>query len=64
MTAQPHSFHIPVMGTGFSLDTPLRVARFGISSVMSLVDDALIERLRRHYAKAAGIALRPHRTAR
>ncbi len=45
-----HSFHIPVMGTGFSLDTPLRVARFGISSVMSIVDDALVERVRRHYA--------------
>jgi hypothetical protein len=38
------------MGTGFTIDTPLRVARFGISSVMSLVDDELVERVRRHYA--------------
>jgi len=55
MTARPHSFHIPVMGTGFSLDTPLRVGRFGISSVMSLVDDALIEQVRRHHAARAGL---------
>jgi len=54
-STSPHTFHIPVMGTGFSLDTPLRVARFGISSVMSLVDDALIERVRRHHAAAAGL---------
>ena len=26
-----HSFHIPVMGTGHSVDTPIRVAPFGIS---------------------------------
>src|ERR1019366_8459443 len=57
MAPSPHSFHIPVMGTGFSLDTPLRVGRFGISSVMSIVDDALIERMRRHYATRAGL---PH----
>jgi len=55
MTASPHTFHIPVMGTGFSLDTPLRVGRFGISSVMSIVDDALIERVRRHHATRAGL---------
>jgi hypothetical protein len=50
-----HRFHIPVMGTGFTIDTPLRVARFGISSVMSLVDDMLIERIRKHYCKAYGL---------
>jgi hypothetical protein len=52
--ARPHSFHIPVMGTGFTIDTPLRVARYGISSVISLVDDVLIERIRRHHAELAG----------
>ncbi len=49
MTADPpppHTFHIPVMGTGFTIDTPLRVARYGIASVVSLVDDELIERVR------------------
>lgn len=50
-----HRFHIPVMGTGFTIDTPLRVARFGISSVMSLVDDMLIERIRKHYCKVYGL---------
>jgi len=42
------------MGTGFSIDTPLRVARFGIASVVSLVDDILIERVHKHYAKIHG----------
>jgi hypothetical protein len=51
-----HKFHIPVMGTGFTIDTPLRVARFGIASVMSLVDDMLIERIRKHYCKVYGLA--------
>ena len=31
------------MGTGFTIATPLNVARYGISSVISLVDDALID---------------------
>ena len=44
----PHSFHIPVMGTGFTIDTPLRVARYGIASVMS-VDDNLMEKVREYY---------------
>jgi len=42
-----HTFHIPVMGTGFTIDTPLRVAKYGISSVISLVDDVLIEQMRK-----------------
>lgn len=46
---QIHSFHIPVMGTGFTIDTPLKVARYGISSVISLGDDKLIEKIRKHY---------------
>ncbi|MGZ3812554.1 MAG: hypothetical protein ACXVJN_12465 [Mucilaginibacter sp.] len=46
-----HTFHIPVLGLGFSIDTPLKVARYGISSVMSVVDDDLIERMREYHAK-------------
>jgi hypothetical protein len=46
-----HSFHIPVLGLAFSVDTPIRVARYGISSVISIVDDILIEHMRKHYAK-------------
>ncbi len=48
---QVHSFHIPVLGLAFSMDTPLRVARFGISSVVSIVDDILVEHMRKHYAR-------------
>ncbi len=46
-----HTFHIPVMGTGFTLDTPLKVAPFGMDSVVSIVDDVLIENLRKTYCK-------------
>ncbi len=49
-----HSFHIPVMGLAFSIDTPIRVARFGISSVISIVDDMLIEHMRKHYSEVHG----------
>lgn len=45
----PHSFYIPVMGTGFTIDTPLLVAKYGISSVISLVDDVLIEQVHRYW---------------
>ncbi|MCX6150692.1 MAG: hypothetical protein NTX22_09230 [Ignavibacteriales bacterium] len=44
-----HKFHIPVLGVGFSVDAPLKVSKYGISSVMSLVDDTLMEKLRKHY---------------
>lgn len=49
MSAAYHTFHIPVMGTGFSADTPIRVAHFGISSTISIVDDLLLERIREYY---------------
>ncbi|MBK7762576.1 MAG: hypothetical protein IPI46_04295 [Bacteroidetes bacterium] len=42
----PHTFHIPVMGLSFTLDTPIKVAQYGISSVLSIVEDDLIERMR------------------
>ena len=46
-----HSFHIPVLGLGFSIDTPLKVARYGITSVVSVVDDDLIERMRQFHSE-------------
>ena len=46
-----HTFHIPVMGTAFTADTPLKVAQFGIDSVIALADDVLLERLRKLYAE-------------
>jgi hypothetical protein len=49
-----HTFHIPVMGTGFTIDTPLRVAKYGISSVISLVDDVLIEQMRKFHCQREG----------
>jgi len=46
-----HTFHIPVLGLGYSIDTPLKVAKYGISSVLSIVDDELTERMRKHHAQ-------------
>lgn len=56
-----HDFHIPVMGTGFTIGTPFEVARYGISSVVSLVDDVLIEQMRRYYSARFG---RPYEAIR
>ncbi|WP_439183689.1 hypothetical protein [Carboxylicivirga taeanensis] len=46
-----HTFHIPVLGLGYTLDTPIKVAPYGISSVISLVDDMLMEQLREFYCQ-------------
>jgi len=54
-----HSFHIPVMGTAFSIDTPIKVAKYGISSVISLVDDTLIESMRKFYCSKMGLDYTP-----
>lgn len=52
---QLHSFHIPVMGIGFSMDSPIKVAHLGISSAISLVDDILCERMREFYSSKYGL---------
>lgn len=49
MNAQ-HTFHIPVMGIGYTVDTPVKVSHLGIHSVISLVDDELMEKLREMYS--------------
>jgi hypothetical protein len=54
-TIQKHTFHIPVMGIGYTIDTPLKVAQYGISSVISLVDDILIERMREFHSIKLGL---------
>jgi hypothetical protein len=46
-----HTFHIPVLGLGYSIDTPLKVAKYGISSVVSIVDDELTERMRKFHSE-------------
>jgi hypothetical protein len=54
-----HTFHIPVLGLGYSIDTPLKVARYGISSVISIVDDELIERMREYHSTKNNIDFEP-----
>lgn len=49
-----HTFHIPVMGTAFTVDTPLKIAKYGIASVVSIVDDDLLERMRAYWARRRG----------
>ncbi len=51
MNFYSHTFNIPVMGLGYTLDTPVRVAHLGISSVLSLVDDVLMEKMREFYCE-------------
>lgn len=49
MNSNPHKFHIPVMGLAFTIDSPVKVAQYGISSVISIMEDRLIEMMRKHY---------------
>ena len=51
MITNAHTFSIPVMGLGYTIDTPVRVAHLGISSVISLADDILIEKMREFYSQ-------------
>ena len=50
-----HTFHIPVMGLAFTIDTPVKAAPYGISSVISIVDDGLIEKMREYYCNKIGL---------
>lgn len=59
MSFRPHNFHIPVMGTGYTIDTPIRVAHYGISSVISIIDHRLIEQMREFYSKKFNIPFQP-----
>ncbi|WP_313268315.1 hypothetical protein [Sphingobacterium sp.] len=54
-----HTFHIPVLGLAFSIDSAVKVAQYGISSVMSIVDDELIERMRQYYCGQYQIPYHP-----
>lgn len=55
----PHTFHIPVMGLGYSMDSPIKVAHYGISSVISLVDDISMEKMREFYCKKFNLPFQP-----
>ena len=50
-----HTFFIPVMGTAFTADSPLKVAHYGINTVIALADDVLLERLRKYYSELYNI---------
>ncbi|MBK7181661.1 MAG: hypothetical protein IPH89_01330 [Bacteroidetes bacterium] len=56
---QFHTFHIPVMGLGFTIDTPLKVGKYGISSVISIIEDELIEKMREFHSKKEGLDFEP-----
>jgi len=51
----PHTFHIPVLGLCYTMDTPIKVAHYGISSAISLVDDITMEKLREFYCSKFNI---------
>lgn len=42
------------MGLGYTIDTPIKVAHFGISSVISIIEDELVERMREFHCRQAG----------
>lgn len=50
-----HTFHIPVMGLAYTIDSPVRVAHYGISSAISIMDDDLIERMNAFYSEKFSI---------
>ncbi len=54
-----HSFHVPVMGIAFTIDSPIKLAPFGISSVISLVDDELLEQMRAFYSNIFSFQFEP-----
>jgi hypothetical protein len=54
-----HSFHIPVMGLGFTIDSPVKLAHYGIDSAVALADDSLIEKMREFYCRKFNIPFRP-----
>lgn len=42
------------MGLGYTIDTPIKVAHYGISSVISIIEDELVERMRAFHSKQFG----------
>ena len=55
--SSPHTFHIPVMGTAFTADSAIKVAHYGINTVIALADDVLLERLRKYYSHIYNICI-------
>ncbi len=44
-----HTFHIPVMGIGYTIDSPIKIAHFGIDSVISIIDHSITEQMREYH---------------
>lgn len=59
-----HKIHIPVMGVCYTADTPVRVAHLGLTSVISLVDDGLLEEYRMAYGERLGVDVGSPQTTR
>ncbi|GAA4033146.1 hypothetical protein GCM10022386_16910 [Flavobacterium cheonhonense] len=57
-TKNVHTFHIPVMGLAYTIDSPIRLAHYGISSVISITDDELIEKMRAFYSRKFSLPYR------
>ena len=53
-----HTFHIPVMGLAYTIDSPIRVSQYGISSVISIIDDELMEKMNAFYSKKFNLPYR------
>jgi hypothetical protein len=47
------------MGLAYTVDSPVKVGRFGISSVVSIIEDTLIERMRQYYYRKINEPYRP-----
>jgi hypothetical protein len=43
------------MGLGFTIDSPIKIAKYGISSAVSIMDDHLLEDMRRIYSRKLNI---------
>lgn len=59
-----HKIHIPVMGVCYTADTPIRVAHLGLTSVIPLVDDGLLEEYRMAYGERLGVDVGSPQTTR
>ena len=54
-----HSFSIPIMGISYTIDSAIKMAPFGISTVLSLVDDILIEKIREFHSQKYQLPFTP-----
>ncbi len=59
-----HTFHIPVMGLSYTIDSPIKIAHLGIASVMSIFEHNLVEKMRKFYAEKFNKHFEPITTKR